>query len=242
MKLTHAAAAVLAAVVTGVGGGAAAAQVANGHDQRGAQSPPATTKPSTTPTSTAHTSTTQAPKTHRPTAKTPRDALSEENLIRERLYYDVTGHSFTRVDPDPAQLLGPCTGDQTFADVLPSRGVTRIGSQLVGEAGSGLHVTEQLAQTRTAREARATAEEIVSLVDECEAIEGGDFGYGAPVTVQLESDREVVYFPAYSSDAAAGGYIVFSVGTRVGVVDVNDQVSTAQVDHLAKEAANIAGD
>lgn len=117
--------------------------------------------------------------------------------------------------------------------------MTRIGSELVGEAGSGRRVVEQVAQTRTAREARATADEIVSLVDVCDAISGGDFGYGAAVTV--DSDVNVVYFPAYDSDAAAGGYIVFSVGTRVGVVEVNDRVSKAQVAHLAKEAANVAG-
>ncbi|WP_020579301.1 hypothetical protein [Actinopolymorpha alba] len=214
MKLTHAAIAVLTAVVTGVGGGAAAAQATNDHRETGAQSLPST-------------------------AQTPQDALSEENVIRERLYFDVTGHSFTRVDPDQAQTLGPCTGETTFTDVLPRRGVKRIGSKLVGVDGP--YVVEQLAQTRSTREARATADEIVSLVNECAAVAGGDFGYGDPVTVQSNSSREVVYFPAYDSDAAAGGYVVFSVGARVGVIDVADDVSTAQVAHLAKEAANVAG-
>ncbi|MGW0231183.1 hypothetical protein ACWDWO_22975 [Actinopolymorpha singaporensis] len=240
MKLTHAVVAVLAAVVTGVGGGAGAAQIANAHDEAGVTSRTSTAKASTTRKPTAKKPTTTKPTTTKPTTKAPRDALSEENVIRERLYYDVTGHSFTRVDPDPAEKLGPCTGDQTFADVLPSRGVTRIGSELVGEAGSGRRVVEQVAQTRTAREARATADEIVSLVDVCDGISGGDFGYGAAVTV--ESDANVTYFPAYDSDTAAGGYIVFSVGTRVGVVDVTDHVTPAEVDHLAKEAANIARD
>jgi hypothetical protein len=214
MKLTTAALAVLTAVVTGVGGGAAAAQATSGHYEPAAQ-----------PTPSA--------------AQTPHDALSEENVIRERLYFDVTGHSFTRVDPDPAQTLSACTGETTFAEVLPRRGVTRIGSKLVGDGG--LNVVEQVAQTRSTREARATEDEIVSRVDECAAISGGDFGYGAPVTVQSNSTQEVVYFPAYDADAAAGGYIVFSVGTRVGVIDVTDDVSTTQVAHLAKEAANVAG-
>ncbi|MGW5361969.1 hypothetical protein [Actinopolymorpha pittospori] len=214
MKLTSAALAVLAAVVTGVGGGAAAAHATNGHHEAGAQPTPSATQ-------------------------TPHDALSEENVIRERLYFDVTGHSFTRVAPDPAQTLGPCTGETTFTDVLPRRGVKTIGSKLVGVGG--LNVVEQVAQTRSTGEARATADEIVSLVDQCAAIAGGDFGYGDPVTVQSNSSREVVYFPAYDADAAAGGYVVFSVGTRVGVVDVADDVSTAQVAHLAKEAANVAG-
>ncbi|TCO42528.1 hypothetical protein EV646_113150 [Kribbella antiqua] len=176
--------------------------------------------------------------TPKPSVRTPQDALSEENVIRERLYFDVTGHPFDRIAVNPAQSLGPCTGTTKFTDVLPRQGVTRIGSKLDG--GGGLHVVEQVAQTQSTREARATADEIVSLVDECAAISGGDFGYGDPVTVQSSSSRKVVYFPAYDSDAAAGGYIVFSVGTRVGVVDVADGVSPAQVTHLAKEATSVA--
>ncbi|MEI8407728.1 MULTISPECIES: hypothetical protein [unclassified Kribbella] len=177
--------------------------------------------------------------TPKSSAQTPYDALSEENVIRERLYFDVTGHAFTRVALNSAQTLGPCTGTTKFADVLPGRGVTRIGSKLVGDGG--LHVVEQVAQTQSTGEARATAAEIVKLVDECAAVSGGDFGYGDPITVQSSSSRKVVYFPAYDSDAAAGGYIVFSVGTRVGVVDVNDDVTPTQVTHLAKEAASVAG-
>ncbi|GAA2755100.1 hypothetical protein [Actinopolymorpha rutila] len=241
MKLANAALAIVAAVVTGVGGGAGAAHLANVRDQTAAQSPPSTAR---TPATQAPA--TPAPKTQKPTAQKttaaqkPRDPLSEENVIRERLYFDVTDHSFTRADPDPAQTLGPCTGDTTFADVLPSRGVTRIGSKLVDDFTPGHQVVEQVAQTRTAGEARATADRIVTLVDECAGITGGDFGYGAAVTV--ESKLNVTYFPAYDSDAPAGGYIVFSVGTRVGFVDVTDEVTPAQVDHLAKEAANIAAD
>ena len=152
----------------------------------------------------------------------------------------MTGHSFTRVAPDPAQTLSACTADTKFSDVLPSRGVTRSGSKLVDTFRTGHQVVEQIAQTRTAKEARATADKIVSLVDKCSALSGGDFGYGAAVTV--ESDLNVTYFPAYDSDASAGGYIVFSVGTRVGFIDVADSVTPAEVDHLAKEAANIADD
>src|SRR4051812_33982902 len=67
------------------------------------------------------------------TASTPKaDRLSAENLIGERLYFDVTGHSFTRVDEYPALLLGPCTGQSTFADALPRQGVTRIEVMLSG--------------------------------------------------------------------------------------------------------------
>jgi hypothetical protein len=190
---------------------------------------------SATPVSTPATTASVTPK---PSARTPHDALSEENVIRERLYFDVTGHSLTRVASNPAQTLGPCTGTTKFADVLPGRGVTRIGSKLVGDGG--LHLVEQVAQTRSTGEARATANEIVTLVDECAAISGGDFGYGDPVTVQSSSSRKVVYFPAYDSDAAAGGYIIFSVGPRVGVIDVTDDVTPAQVTHLAKEAATVA--
>lgn len=168
-------------------------------------------------------------------------ALSAENLIRERLYFDVTGHSFTKADPDPKQALGPCTGESLFADALPVQGLTQISSRLLG-AEDGLHVIEQLAQMKAPNEARTAADEIVSLVDECAAISGGDFGYGDPVTVVSEADRKVVYFPAYDSDRAFGGYVVFSVGSRVGVIDVADTVSVAQVAKLAEQAATIAGD
>ncbi|MFD2082337.1 hypothetical protein SAMN05421678_10996 [Actinopolymorpha cephalotaxi] len=236
MKLANAALAVLAAVITGVGGGAGAAQVANAHDQKAAHSPPSTTPTPSTPTARK----TTTPKPTQSATPKPQDALSEENVVRERLYFDVTGHSFTRTEPDPAQTLSPCTGEKKFSDVLPSSGVTRISSQLVDPFHTGHQVVEQVAQTRTAREARATADRIVTLVDECAAISGGDFGYGAAVTV--ESKLNVTYFPAYDSDTPAGGYIVFSVGTRVGFVDVADNVTEAEVDHLAKEAANIAAD
>ncbi|HEY6739637.1 MAG TPA: hypothetical protein VI076_12395 [Actinopolymorphaceae bacterium] len=240
MRLTRAALAVLTAVVTGVGGGAAAAHVAN-DQQNGARSPQANAQTSSARTPSASTSDGRTPPRRPNTpAATPRtdDPLSEENVIRERLYYDVTGRSLTRVDPDPAQTLGPCTGETMFADVLPKQGVTTIGSKLVGEEAQ--HAIEQLAQTATAEEARATADEIVRLVDECAAIPGGDFGYGDPETVQYDADRKVVYLPAYDSDAPAGGYIVFAVGNRVGVVDVIDEVGWNEVAHLAKEAAAIA--
>jgi hypothetical protein len=82
----------------------------------------------------------------------------------------------------------------------------------------------------------------VSLVDDCAAIQGGDFGYGDPVTVVSQSDRNVVYFPAFDTDRVYGGYVVFSVGTRVGVIDVSDTATAAQVAALAKEAAEIAAD
>jgi hypothetical protein len=169
------------------------------------------------------------------------DELSEENVVRERLYFDVTGHSFTREDPNPEQTLGPCTGQRTFAAALPTPGVSTIGSRLVG-GEDGLHVVEQLAQTGTADEALAAADEIVSAVDECAAISGGDFGYGDPVTVEAAGDRKVVYFPAFDSDRAYGGYVVFAVGPRVGVLEIADAITAKQVAKLATEASAIAGD
>jgi hypothetical protein len=216
VRIRPAAVAAAAIAVATIGGGVAAAQM--GHDDPVAAAP--SPSPSITPAAV--------------------DPLSEENVIRERLYFDVSGHSFSRVDPDPKQTLGPCTGDRTFTETLPGRGVTTTGSKLVGDGG--LHVIEQLAQTGSAQEAGAAAEQIVSLVKDCAAISGGDFGYGDPVTVVSESSKKVVYFPAFDSDAAGGGYVVFNVGTRVGVVDVADGVGVVPIAHLAKEAATIAAD
>lgn len=270
MKLSQAAVAAVAAVVTGVGGGVAAAQV--NRDTAGAgDRPPADASasasrsgsPTTTSTSSSRAPTassastagapspraraTTSPTTAAPATPTatrtaaPVDRLSEENLIRERLYYDVTGHSFsTTSGVDGArEPLGPCTGDTTFSDVLPKRGFRQLGTILAGSDVT--RVTELLAQTRSPKRARSAAEDIVTMVERCPGVQGGDFGYGDPVTVHSDTHRQAVYFPGYDSDRRYGGYIVFSVGTRVGVVSVADHVDAQQVGHLAKEASKIAG-
>lgn len=159
----------------------------------------------------------------------------------ERLYLEVTGHSFVAARPNRKQTLGPCTGKRAFVDVLAARLESAIDVKLVGDE-EGLQVVEQLAQTNAAEEAMAVAEEIVSLVDECAAIEGGDFGYGDPVTVAAEAERRIVYFPAFDSDRKFGGYVIFAVGSRVGVLQVVDAVDGDQVARLATEVAAIAAD
>jgi hypothetical protein len=249
MKVTQAIISAGTAIVIGVGGGAAVAQVGdNDHPAggrsatgRGASASPTPTATSPSPSSSV-TSPTAAATTPQPTpSATPADPLSEENLIRERLYYDVTGHSFSVVPlvNDPNERLGPCTGDTTFSDVLPGKGLKQLETILAGS--DVLRVTELMAQTRSAVKARAAADDIVAMVERCPGIQGGDFGYGDPVVVQSDANRKVVYFAGYDSDRHYGGYIVFSVGTRVGVVSVADHVGAQKVAHLAMEAAGIAG-
>lgn len=227
MKRSTATIAAVTAAVVGIGGGAAAALL---NDDDHVEVVPVTASPVAPPAGTATPAATGE----------PADALSEENLVRERMYFDVTGHAFDRTALGQNARLGPCTGDSTFADALPVQGVTRIGTRLTGSDNRA--VTHQLAQTLNAQEARVAADEIVSLVDECAAIQGGDFGYGDPVTVIDEQDRKVVYFPAFDTDRVYGGYVVLQVGPRVGIVDISDTVPADQVEHLAKEAAGIADD
>ncbi len=253
MKVSQAVISVVAAVVTGVGGGVVFAQTRahteqpTSQPQPGSAAPSARTTPSGTPSASRGTPAanggTPAASDGTPAA-TPAtvDQLSEENLIRQRLYYDVTGHSFSvpvpTMDNPQDEPLGPCTGQTTFADVLPTKGVEQLGTVLAGSDVT--RVTEILAQTRSSAKARAAADEIVTMVGECPAIQGGDFGYGDPVTVHSDADRKVVYFPGYDSDRRYGGYIVFSVGNRVGVVSVSDLLGEQKVSHLASEAAGIA--
>ncbi len=225
MSVRQAVVAAVAVVVVGAGGGTAVARAR--HDQPPPS--PSSAKPATS-----------KPATSKPATSKPVDQLSEENLVRERLYYDVTGHSFSRVPVinDPHEPLGPCTGTTAFSDVLPKRGLSQRETILAGSDVT--RVTELVAQTRSTRLARGAADHIVALVDECSGIQGGDFGYGDPVTVQADANRTVVYFPGYDSDRRYGGYVVFSVGTRVGVINVADQVGPRKVAHLAQEAAGIA--
>ena len=187
MKLNHAVIATFAAVVLGAGGGAAAVHLTSDDEPAiaGPTPPPSLTPgPSAAPT---------------PSATPAVDQLSEENVLRERLYFDVTGHSFTKVAAVSRADPRTVHGGEGFADALPVQGLSQISSRLVGKE-DGPHVVEQLAQTLAANEARTAADEIVSLVDECAAISGGDFGYGDPVTVVDEAEKKVVYFPAFDSD------------------------------------------
>jgi hypothetical protein len=230
MRVSRAVLAAAAAVAVGVGGGSVVAGAVHHPDvpavRPGRSSSPSATVPSATPRASA----------------SPLDQLSGENLVRERLYHDVTGHSFTLVPlvDDPNERLGACTGDKGFSDFLPSRNLPQLETILAGS--DVLRVTEQIVQTGSASSARTARARIVAMVRSCPGIQGGDFGYGAPVVVQSGASREVVYFPGYDGDRRHGGYIVFSVGTRVGVVDVADRVSEQQVAHLAREAAGIADD
>lgn len=231
MKLHQALIALAVTAATAIGGGFVVAQVGRN------QAPGNAAGPSNTPPPSTSRPTTAPPNTPPPNTSSPVDELSEENVIRERLYFDVTGHSFSSVKPARDQVLSACTGDRTFADSLPRKGVTTLSSTLVAEGGR--KVVNQVAQTASAGEARAAAEEIVTLVVNCPAISGGDFGYGDPVTVLSDAKREIIYLPAFDSDQAAGGYIVVQVGNRVSVVDVNDGISAEQVEHLARETASI---
>jgi hypothetical protein len=252
MRIDYAVIAAAAAVLTGVGGAAAVVQVSNDSDPS-TQLPASSKAPSSGPTTgaTATTPPTSAtppavatvpPVASEPTTAAAEPAttegLSEENLIRERLYYDVTRHSFTRKKASFLPL-GPCTGDLQMGDVTGDD-VTRLDTVLAGSGGR--EVVEQLAETNTPNLAAQAADTIVTLVEECEAIEGGDFGYGDPVLVSSEPHHMVWYFPAFDSDSAAGGYAVFNVGTRVGVLEVNDTVGQKKVALLAKEAARLAGE
>ena len=263
MKVTQAIIAAGAAVVIGVGGGVAVARVGEtgpsakkptagasasptptpratrSTTPRPSASPSATSSATTTPASATASSAPASSATPNPRA-TPVDQLSEENLVRERLYYDVTGRSLSRVplQQDPNELLGACTGDLRFSDVLPSSGLTQREGILA--ASDVLRVTELMAQTTSAARARSAAEKIVATVKRCPGIQGGDFGYGDPQTVRSDAKQEVVFFPGYDSDRRFGGYIVFAVGNRVGVVDVADRIGPDEVAHLATEAAMIA--
>ena len=248
MKLHHGIIAVVAAVVIVLGGVLAVAQARGSSPEPGDRpaggdtvsdrtSPVAQPTPTPTPTPTPAATTTSAP----PPAPAPVDRLSEENLIRERLYHDVTGHDLSLVDEvqDSHERLGPCTGETTFADVLPARGLSQLEAILAGSDVT--RVTEIVAQTSSSAAARRAADRIVAMVQDCPAITGGDFGYGDPVAVPSDDAESLVYFPGYDSDRRYGGYIVFSVGNRVGVVSVADAVGPGKVRHLATEVAGIAG-
>lgn len=226
MKTTHAAIAAVAAAVIGIGGGAAIAQIGSDNSAT-PDSAPVASSPAVAPSPS--------------TAPGPVDKLSEANLLSERVYADLSGSSFTRVDPDPRQPLGVCF-DDTFSDVLPDRSVPTIEASFVGDE-DGLRIVEQLAQVGSAQQATATADEIVSRVGACnDAIQGGDFGYAGPDTIVSEPDRKIVYFRAFNSDRAFGGFVVFSVGTRVGVLLVADTVGEGLVIRVADKAATIAGE
>lgn len=218
MKIQHAAIAATLAAVIGVTGATAAVQFKDD-------------KPATKQSVTA----TPAPSV----TLSPVGELSLENLLLEDRYREVTGHSFTRLEPHPGQTLGPCS-DKTFAEVLPNSGVTTIATRFVGEE-DGFQVVEQLAQTESAQEAKATADDIVSIFTECAPLQAGDFGFGGPVTIDARpSDPVVVYFPAFDSDRKWGGYAVFSVGTRVGTLQVADLVDEVKLAQLASEVAGLA--
>jgi hypothetical protein len=260
MLVKQAALCVAMAASIGVTGGVAVARAQHAAGQPVARSSAGATSPSPSPTRSRSASPSASPTASRPPATpsrppsegrssspapattpraTPADELSAENLVRERLYYDVTGHSLRIVGAiGPHDPLGPCTGDTTFDDVLPG-GVDTTGTVLAG--GEATRVSELVAQTRTPAAARAVASDIVSAVDDCPAIQGGDFGYGAPVTV-ADAAQQVTYFPAYDSDRRYGGYIVFAVGNRAGVVSVSDEIGPEKVATLAREAAAIAAD
>lgn len=250
MRLDHAVIAIATTVVTGIGGAAAVVQVSQDTGPTAPQSsasPTATATPvddptastTTTPPATAEVPEPASPPAAAATTDSAPDGLSEENLVRERLYYDITGHSFTAAAQPSFLPLGPCTGDLEMGDVTGDD-VVRLDTQLDGR--DGRQVIEQLAETSTPNLAASAAETIVSLVEECEAIHGGDFGYGDPVLVSSEPHHMVWYFPAFDSDRTSGGYAVFNVGTRVGILDVNDAIGEKKVALLAKEAARIAGE
>lgn len=260
MKVRNAIISVTAAVLVAVAAGAGVAAFSRSTSGESTGSPPITsTGPSTptvsstpsvsspsprrSPSPTADPSTPPPspspgrPSSTKPTADPGIDPLSEENLLRERAYHDATGHDFTLASR-ASNLLGPCTGETTFADALPRQGVTTLSIQLDGPDAA--EVIEHMAQTDSASEARSAAIEIVAEVQQCHAIQGGDFGYGDPVTEHSDKDSLLVYFPGYSSDTAAGGYIVIQTGARVGVIDVRDTISRAKLAALATLAAEIA--
>jgi hypothetical protein len=230
VRVSRAVLAALAAVAVGVGVGSVAAGVVHHPDV-----PTARPAGSSSPSASVRSATPRVP-------ASPIDQLSGENLVRERLYHDVTGHSFSLVPivDDPNERLGACTGDKGFSDFLPSRNLPQLETILAGS--DVLRVTEQIVQTGSASTARTAADRLVAMVRSCPGVQGGDFGYGAPVVVESGTRREVVYFPGFDGDRRHGGYIVFSVGTRVGVIDVADRVGEQQVAHLAREAAGIADD
>ncbi|KAA1420708.1 hypothetical protein FE697_017370 [Mumia zhuanghuii] len=229
MRLDHAIIAGATAALTGFGGAVAVVQVSN--DTGSHADGPSTASP----TSSAPT----APTTPTAASTSTAEGLSAKNLVSTPVYFDITGHHFTRKKRVPWLVLGPCTGDLQMGDVVADD-VTRIDGRLVG--GGDRHVTEQLAETDSPELAAEAADSIVTLVEECDAIQGGDFGYGDPVLVSSEPHHMVWYFPAFDSDQVAGGYVVFNVGTRVGVVEVNDAVGDDAVAQLATQAARIAGE
>ncbi|MGH1564681.1 hypothetical protein [Mumia sp. DW29H23] len=236
MRLDHAVIAAVTAVITGVGGAVAVAQISDETTPR--SKPPASTAPSSAPTATTAPSTSPTATAPSTSATPGDDALDDENLIGEAVYFDITGHHVKRPKQVPWLTLGPCTGDLEMGDVVGDD-VTRLDGRLAGEGGR--HVIEQLAETSTPNLASQAADAIVTLVQQCDAIQGGDFGYGDPVLVSSEPHHMIWYFPAFDSDQAAGGYVVFTTGARVGVVEVNDAVDEDAVRQLAQQAARIAG-
>ena len=253
MKLRPAIIAAVVVVLVAVAGGAILAAVSRdrgvtGPDPSPSASPAASdsaTSPSVaTPAPTRSDTRSASPKPSPTPSASPSigttpstDPLSEENTLRERAYHDATGHDFS-LAPTASDLLGPCTGDVTWAEALPRQFVTTRSVQL--EGADGRRVVQHLAQVRSASEARTAAQEIIAEVEDCAAIQGGDFGYADPVTVSADDDAEVVYFPAFDSDQESGGYIVLQTGTRVSVIDVSDDISPAQLNRLAALAVEIA--
>lgn len=212
----------------------------------GSSTPKDASTPAATPTPKASTSS-SAPASAPASSSSPSsaasnptpkaDPLSAENLLRERAYHDATGHDLTlaaRAD----DLHIPCGNDLTLADMLPRQSVTIRSIQLDGPHEE--RVVQQLAQVASAAEARTAATEIITETQDCLVNQGGDFGYGDPVTISSDDTSELVYFPAYDSDRAYGGYIVLQTGARVGVIDVSDALSVSKLVKLAKLAAEIA--
>lgn len=265
MKLRSAVIAAVVVVLVAAGGGAALATIGRADDvaapgpaqpaspsgepsSSSSSSPTPATAPTPAATPTPKASTSPSESASAPASSsspsstasnpTPKaDPLSAENLLRERAYHDATGHDLT-LAARASDRLGPCTGDVTFADALPRQSVTIRSIQLDGPDGE--RVVQHLAQVASAAEARTAATEIITEAKACYAIQGGDFGYGDPVTISSDDTSELVSFPAYDSDRAYGGYIVLQTGARVGVIDVSDALSVSKLVKLAELAAEIA--
>ena len=244
MKLAHAVIAVGATALVGIGGGVAAAQIG---DDDPAKPPAASPKPSSsgkpTPSATpTPTPTPTAPVTSTTTKPTPApkpvDRLSDENVITPELYRQVTGNRIIHADAGMFRLSA-CTGSRTF-ESLTASATDRIAQSFSNEADG--FIVEQIAQSASSAKAQESAGLIIGLVDACESTQGGDFGYGDPVTLGSgDPDSRIVYFPAYDSDRAdMGGYVVFQVGKRVGYLDINAPITADELSQLAVDARDLA--
>lgn len=248
MKLKNAVAVGAAVVVVAVGGGIAVAQVhhraapdltsPSPGASRTSGPPPVTPGADPTALPSSGSAVPAAPTSTPSPVATPKP-LSADNLLTPQAYQKVTGRARPQAKRADEELNGVCDRT-TFTQALPDRSAPTASVQL-GDRRDRF-VLEHVAEASSPEEARSAAKEIIALTRACsDDIQGGDFGYSQPITLRSSATQLIVYFITFDSDQPdQGGYLVFQTGARVGVINVNDQVSVATLKQLGTVAVDLA--